>query len=82
MEIKKAEPRDANKSQDGQDQWGASPESQWGMPGMGPPGMPGINNVSCALQFFFFLQLLPVFWFFLEGLYFKKLFLKNFNIKI
>lgn len=44
VEIKKAEPRDANKSQDGQDQWGTPPDSQWGMPGMGPPGMPGINN--------------------------------------
>ncbi|KAF2343448.1 RNA recognition motif domain, partial [Trinorchestia longiramus] len=44
VEIKKAEPRDANKSQDGQDQWGSPPDSQWGMPGMGPPGMPGINN--------------------------------------
>lgn len=44
VEIKKAEPRDANKSQDGSDQWGAAPDSQWGMAGMGPPGMPGISN--------------------------------------
>ncbi|XP_018018445.2 heterogeneous nuclear ribonucleoprotein 27C isoform X2 [Hyalella azteca] len=44
VEIKKAEPRDASKSQDGQDQWGSPPDSQWGMPGMGPPGMAGINN--------------------------------------
>ncbi|KAA0202342.1 hypothetical protein HAZT_HAZT000419, partial [Hyalella azteca] len=48
VEIKKAEPRDASKSQDGQDQWGSPPDSQWGMPGMGPPGMAGINNVSAS----------------------------------
>jgi len=44
VEIKKAEPRDANKSMDGQDQWGSPPDSQWGMPSMGPPGMPTMNN--------------------------------------
>lgn len=44
VEIKKAEPRDAAKAMEGQDQWGSPPDSQWGMPSMGPPGMPGMNN--------------------------------------
>ncbi|KAK4315248.1 hypothetical protein Pmani_013521 [Petrolisthes manimaculis] len=42
VEIKKAEPRDANKVQDESGQWGAHPDNQWGMP-VGPP-MPGLNN--------------------------------------
>ena len=46
VEIKKAEPRDASKAGDGQDQWGSAPDGQWGMPGMGPPGMPGMGNMA------------------------------------
>ncbi|RXG52832.1 Heterogeneous nuclear ribonucleoprotein 27C [Armadillidium vulgare] len=45
VEIKKAEPRDANKASDGSDgQWGSPPDSQWTMHSMGPPGIPGLNN--------------------------------------
>lgn len=44
VEIKKAEPRDANKAQEEGGQWGTHPDNQWGMP-VGPPGMPGLNNV-------------------------------------
>lgn len=48
VEIKKAEPRDANKVQDESGQWGTHPDNQWGMP-VGPP-MPGLNNVSGILS--------------------------------
>lgn len=43
VEIKKAEPRDANKAQEESGQWGTHPDNQWGMP-VGPPGMHGLNN--------------------------------------